>query len=150
MLIIKSIYCPVEIQVRTGPQYPCLSYYKVTEWGSPSYETAKTQTLCYRICSTIRTCSRAINAMHRPKFCNPSPLMVMSPNERNILKWRIPRNKQKGRAKVKVFVARFISALCKQNWWRLPMNAIFSCGIKNNKQSINQSSMVHVVSLYQS
>jgi hypothetical protein len=42
---------------------------------------------CHNRCGTIKIppCSMALSAEHRPKFCSPSPVMVMSPYKWNTL-----------------------------------------------------------------
>ena len=47
----------------------------------PSDETVKTEVPCHSRCGMILKilpCSKALNALHRPTFCSPSPSMLTS------------------------------------------------------------------------
>ena len=62
------------------------------------HETAKNEALCHSRCGTIKIppCSKIIGVeQQRSKFSIPSPSMVMSSWERNILEWDVTQETSK-------------------------------------------------------
>ena len=65
-------------------------------WDNPLDESTKTEASCHSRCGMIKT-SRGQNKEQRPHFCSPSPTIMTSQYERNILERNVKQQRKKER-----------------------------------------------------